>query len=302
MKKQKFYWLIGSAVLIAVVVILLVWPINKKISPNLPKVVLIGWDAANRRQVMQLLKEGKLPCLKEISGTGNFIPLEVSGVRDTRASWTVILTGLPSETTGVFSNLFFHPIPKGWSVFERLKKNASPKIITAALISKGRMFRPEKDTPFFYTSHNTDFFITGLEKNKKVVNYAGNFLGIFKNSPFFLFVHFGEIDDTGHVYGENSAEYARAIVDTDRATKKIIQHLKNLGIYEKTLIYITADHGFNESGNLFGHLFAPHIFLATNDPQVKAKTGTNLDITPTILDRYGINWRKIKPALPGRAL
>ncbi|HUT60151.1 MAG TPA: hypothetical protein VNA25_20080, partial [Phycisphaerae bacterium] len=39
-------------------------------------------------------------------------------------------------------------------------------------------------------------------------------------------------------------------------TGKIIDKLKQLGLYDKTTVYVTADHGFDEDGK--GHKYAPY--------------------------------------------
>ena len=80
---------------------------------------------------------------------------------------------------------------------------------------------------------------------------------------------------------------------------KIIQKLKDVKIYEKTLIYVTADHGFDEGRRT--HHDAPYVFLATNDP-IPLVPGTRSDIAPTILKRYGMDLSKIKPPLDGKPL
>lgn len=49
------------------------------------------------------------------------------------------------------------------------------------------------------------------------------------------------------------------------------------------------------------HKDAPHVFLATNDQQVM-RGGSRADITPTILDRLGVNTSHISPPLDGESL
>ena len=70
-------------------------------------------------------------------------------------------------------------------------------------------------------------------------------------------------------------------------------------MYDKTLIYVTADHGFNVGAK--GHPNAPYVFLGTNDKQVM-RGGSRADIAPTILDRLGVDLAKITPPLDGETL
>jgi arylsulfatase A-like enzyme len=78
-----------------------------------------------------------------------------------------------------------------------------------------------------------------------------------------------------------------------------MQKLKDLKLYDKTLIYVTADHGFDEGKK--GHRDAPYVFLATNDSEV-TRRGERADIAPTILKRFGLDLDKIEPRLDGLPL
>jgi len=144
-----------------------------------------------------------------------------------------------------------------------------------------------------------DVWDFGLVKNERVGTRAIELLEKYKDKPLFFFVHFAEVDARGHKFGENSKEYNDALISDDQWTGKIIEKLKELGLYDKTLVYVTADHGFNEGAT--GHSYAPYVTLATNDPKVK-RDGMRQDITPTILARFGLDLSKFSPALDGESL
>ncbi|MDI7246727.1 MAG: alkaline phosphatase family protein [Bacillota bacterium] len=110
---------------------------------------------------------------------------------------------------------------------------------------------------------------------------------------------FSDPDHVGHRYGENSSEYSKAIITVDEWLGRIVAKLKDLGIYERTRIYVTSDHGMDEGKT--SHAMAPYVFLATNDPGIKTR-GDQRDIVPTILSQMGIDLSEITPALPGRLL
>jgi len=114
-----------------------------------------------------------------------------------------------------------------------------------------------------------------------------------------MFVHFAESDTNGHKMGENSNEYNDALISNDLWTGRIIKKLKRLGLYDKTLVYITADHGFDEGRTT--HYNAPYVFLATNDEMV-SRRGLRQDVTPTILERSGVDLTKLDPPLDGISL
>ena len=61
--------------------------------------------------------------------------------------------------------------------------------------------------------------------------------------PDFLFVHFDHVDHAGHKYGHMTEEYKAAVYKADSITGEVIKALKKAGIYEQTIILVTADHG-----------------------------------------------------------
>ena len=68
---------------------------------------------------------------------------------------------------------------------------------------------------------------------------------------------------------------------------------------DKRLIYVTADHGFNEGSK--NHNKSPEIFLAANDKTV-INNGTQADIVPTILSQFNVDLSKLEPHLSGKPL
>jgi hypothetical protein len=152
----------------------------------------------------------------------------------------------------------------------------------------------------YYTMHKAcDVWDYGLVKDERVGTRTIELLDKYKDKPFFFFVHFAEVDAKGHRSGEDSKEYNDALISNDKWTGKIIEKLKELGLYDTTLVYVTADHGFNVGAK--GHSYAPYVVLGTNDPKVK-RDGMRQDITPTILARFGLDLSKCQPALDGEPL
>lgn len=154
--------------------------------------------------------------------------------------------------------------------------------------------------PYMITRDNVDFFENGLGKAKEVGSRVLDYIRKFKNDRFFIFVHFAEPDELGHAYGENSIGYTKGLIMDDTWLGRIVDLLKNLKIYNDTLIYIVSDHGFTK--NTKEHDYAPQTFLVTNDHRIKKKRADRKDITPTLLRRYGLNIKNIKPSLEGRSL
>ena len=163
----------------------------------------------------------------------------------------------------------------------------------------GVKYRVFDGSPYYTMHKSCDVWEYGLELDEKVGTKAIEMIEKYKDKPFFFFVHFAEVDHKGHAHGENSKEYNDALISNDKWTGKIIAKLKELGLYDKTLVYVTADHGFDEGGR--SHKMAPFVFLASNDKGV-CRDGRRDDITPTILARFGLDLGKFAPALDGRPL
>jgi len=298
----------------------------------LQNVLVIGWDGCGRAHLDECIARGEVPHLMELTADGALVGIDILRNTATKAGWSSILTGYYPEKTGVFTNSIFQPIPAGYTIFERLEEFFSPdNIVTAGIIGKtghvgnaspqkipeeewkgknkpsggnkitenGREYWDIPGEPFYRTQEKMDFFINGLGKNDEVGELALETLEKHREQRMFLFIHFAEPDHAGHAHGENSQEYNDAIISDDQWLGRIVVKLKELGLYDKTLIYVTADHGFDIGKK--SHNDAPFVFLATNDSRV-SRRGHRIDITPTILKRLGLDITQFEPPLDGHPL
>jgi len=273
--------------------------------------ILISWDGALRDHVRDDLARGKLPNLAKLVRGGALVDLDVTGHQtDTKAGHAQMLTGYDPPLTGVYSNGRFNPIPSGYSIFERLHQAFGKRGLTTIMLT-GRDRNLGSQPPSLLRNGEPYFLVrpgiavwdgdqirpasaVGAKAVKYIRDYAGK-------GRFFLFVHFADIDFAGHRDGEGSVAYDEALIECDRWLGKMMTELETQGIDGRTLIYVSADHGF-EVGTK-NHGYAPHIFLATSDPSVSAaQGGQQRDITPTVLRAMGVDIAKITPALPGQPL
>jgi len=263
-------------------------------------VILISWDGTQRAHLIELRDRGLLPRLEALAQEGAAIAMEVTDhATDTKGGHAQMLSGYGPDVTGVYSNGRYQAIPEGLTIFERLKEAFGTQIATVAITGKrGNLIEIlENALP------EVDFaLIRGAtaERNGPIMLRA---LEALKDQPFFAFFHFSDPDHAGHAHGENSQEYSEAIETCDRWLGEIVSELKELGIYEKTFIYVTTDHGFDEGRS--SHRAAPEIWLVTNDPQVvppERSEANQRDLAPTILERFGFELAWIEPPLPGRSL
>ncbi len=321
-------WKLISLILLSMLTLTITFTTSCADQNILRNIILIGWDGAQRNHVLESYLRAELPILTALISEGSFQEIDILEVTDTKAGWAQILTGYAAEITGVYSNRQYQPIPEEYTVFEKLEEFFGPDdFVTAAIIGKGanvgadpplRQPHEEGDRvqgeiiiedgveyqlipgkPFYNAKSVMDVFINGLGEDEVVGLMTLDLLEHYQDSPFFFFVHFEEVDKNGHKYGENSKQYNDALISADTWTGKIIQKLKELGLYDQTLIYITADHGFDEGKK--SHKDAPYVFLATNDPLV-LDSGERADIAPTILERFGFDLDEIMPPLDGKPL
>jgi len=154
--------------------------------------------------------------------------------------------------------------------------------------------------PWYLVKRNFDFWDGDKSRNHDVVGRLMiSYLHQFGKQRFFAFFHYSDPDHVGHKYGENSTEYNDAIIACDMWLGKAVKKLKNLGVYDKTMIFVTADHGLDE-GKL-SHSKAPEVVLAANMKNL-TKDGDQRDIVPTILTEMGVDISKIEPKYPGTVL
>lgn len=72
---------------------------------------------------------------------------------------------------------------------------------------------------------------------------------IKSKKPDFLFIHLDEPDGTGHNIGHNTPEYYQQVHKNDVLLGKILQGVKDAGIWDNTIILLTADHGGVKKGH-----------------------------------------------------
>lgn len=280
-------------------------------------VILIGWDGVQRNHLFELLGKGVLPNLSSFVKGGALVNVTVSDHRtDTKAGWTQILTGYRWWRTGVFNNLYwFHSIPPGYSIPERVeqyfgKEHVSTGFITGKL---GHMEAVNSTGSAATGTYTHEAIYSNLPSQVDVVNVgdrnaslvgpmALQFLENNTSNHFFTFFHFSDPDSAGHNQlsgGENSVLYEEAIIRCDYWLGQILDKLNTLNLTKNSLVYVTADHGFDEGG--YSHNNAPYVFLATNDKDV-ARDGDQVDVAPTMYFGLGMWNVTFNPELDGYPL
>lgn len=339
--------------LVLAAALLLVWPpdsISQEREFAAPRnLILIGWDGTQREHLLELLRAGKLPHLKALTDQGAFVPTQVTtGPTQTKSGWTEILTGYNALSLGITSNRDYQPIPKGLTVFERLKAHFGPGQLATIFIGgksynigsrgphevcencfgrdaithrqssyqdkdharlpneklttrdgKPPRWVPREGEPFFHAREAFDDHEVGLGSAENVGPRALALLEKYRDRRLFAFFHFEDPDEQGHLHGENSAAYDKALMTVDAWLGRIVGRLKDLGISDRTAIFVTTDHGMDEGG--FEHHQSPETFLATNR-KGPTRAGDRKDVAPAILEYFGLSTTNLIPPLEGRSL
>ncbi len=72
---------------------------------------------------------------------------------------------------------------------------------------------------------------------------------IKEKKPDFLFIHFDEPDGVGHNIGHNIPAYYEQVHKNDILLGRILQAVKDAGIWDNTVIILSADHGGINKGH-----------------------------------------------------
>jgi len=122
-----------------------------------------------------------------------------------------------------------------------------------------------------------------------------------RKSPFFLFSHYMD------PHGPYEPSYDGEIEKIDKELGKIIKKLKELSLYDNSLIIFTSDHGESlgspdDHNSPRGHgwfiyseqIRIPLIIKFPNNKYIKSidQIVRNMDIMPTLLDYFGIKYNK----------
>jgi len=72
---------------------------------------------------------------------------------------------------------------------------------------------------------------------------------IREKKPTLLAVCWDQLDHTGHAVGHDTPDYYTTLTRLDGQIGRLVQALKDAGIYDDTIIIITADHGGKDKGH-----------------------------------------------------
>lgn len=297
MKRQKYLYFIGLCLIIILISTGIVS--GKTEEPN---AILISWDGVSKDPLLELMDSGKLQNLTGIYKNGSFVNLSITDhFPDTMSGHAQMLTGYPPEITGVFKSMRYKEIPSGLTLFERLEDNLGDEtIFTGIIASQEKSLGSLHGLPFYHAGKIVDYHYDKNSDAGLVGSVATEAVHHFANQGrFFIFIHFRDAADSGYAFGAGTQKQLDQIINVDAGTGMILNAVRDAGVAENTMIFITTDHGFN-SGQT-DNAGQNDLWLITNEPGLN-ETGDQKDIVPTVLQKMGVPFENITPVYPGISL
>lgn len=207
-------------------------------SSEFEQVVLILMDGVQFEKLAQMTDDGLLPFFKSVDSIHKGLTVYPT---ITPVATAALLTGTTPDQNGVFC--YGYRSTESTTLFDLAVENG---LSVTAIEGASLPFNLRNAE----TSLNGDKDGNGYSDDNVMITSLET---IQTNLPDLLYIHFHEIDDMGHSFGENSEEYENALIRVDSYIKQIYQALP-----EHTLVIIFSDHGMHttQDGGNHGTLTA----------------------------------------------
>ncbi|MCP4051370.1 MAG: alkaline phosphatase family protein [bacterium] len=262
--------------------------------------IYISIDGVSRNTFYQLLHKNKLPGIQKIIDRGNYRNLDISNHPSERLlCYTELFSGYCNEfitTQDTKTSVF---LPGIVTVFERLKEHI-PSLNTGIIVSsinnsdKGSLLKILLEE---ISTQSITVYPETSRSAKTVAALASDFI-INNQDPFFLFFNFTDVEHMGHKYREGAEVYSQALIECDKALKKVINTLYKSNRWNNTEFFITTNYGFSKKSK--NHKLVKKSWIAST-MKIRYK-GYQSWIVPTIYTSYRINWKSFQPKLKGSSL
>jgi tetratricopeptide (TPR) repeat protein/arylsulfatase A-like enzyme len=215
-----------------------------------------------------------------------------------------MMTGTLPPSHGVRDNLHKRLPDGSVTLAERLKAKG---LATAAVVSSvvlDRRFNLSQGFDSYDDRFQAQHKIGDLAERKgdETTARATEWLASHASAPFFLFVHYYDPHDPYEPPAPFAAQwrddpYSGEVAFADQGVGQLLEKLKQLGLYEQTLIVITGDHGemLGEHGELNHGFFiyeaalkVPLILRVPGGPARQVEQAVSLiDVAPTVVALLG---------------
>ena len=216
--------------------------------PKAKHVVLIGIDGWGAYSV----PKADIPNIKGLMNEGCYTLKHRSVLPSSSAvNWSSMFMGLPTELHGYTNwNSQKPEIPS---------RTENSHHISPTIYSVIREQNPKAETGFFYEWDGLTYLVDTLaishvegtpdfdKQQDLLFDHAVKY--IKEKKPLFVSVCCDQVDEVGHGVGHDTPAYYAQLNKVDKNVGRIIQALKDAGIYDDTVIIFTADHGGINKGH-----------------------------------------------------
>ena len=264
----------------------------------------VACPAAKRPATMPVACNGHLTCLPNICQMQIIDSNVVEGKPLTKPQHAQMLSGYGVVEVGEITNSGKKGLPQGYSIYERIAA-VRPEVVTVHIggnkfIGRAviRFAKKFGQLQYAFKRGGRDGY-TGTGTTERITRFA---LPVIGNDPFFLFMHYKAADVLAHRSSDNSKQYREAIIANDQQLGAIQQILADHGLND-TVIFITTDHGFDGIFHVNpATQSVVETWVATSDHSFQFNIASVLDVTPTILDTFGIDFTQFSPPYRGDSL
>src|SRR5688572_9693058 len=236
-RSRSFVRVIGTA---ALVLPAIASATEKPSSRTTDHVVIISLDGLRPDAIKKFGAKTILRLMREGSYTLSAHTILPS---KTLPSHTSMLTGVDADQHGITWNTDEteqHGHVDVPTVFG-LAKTAG--LQTAAFFSKTKFHHLEAPATLDYVRSPTGGLLTGRWTAERTAQYVEDYLEGATVDPNLIFVHIGEPDYAGHMYGWMSAIYGEAVRQADKAVAEILDEANDRFGGGNYTVILTADHG-----------------------------------------------------------
>ncbi len=296
-------------IILVFIVVIIAWLCSHFIfsANRIQRVILISIDTCRADYLSCYgYRRDTTPNIDELAKEGILFENVISPVPMTLPAHSSMLTGTVPVYHGVHDNLYYELGKSNVTIAEILKdKGFSTGSVISAFVLDSRFGLDQG-----FDTYNDTFeeqYMAGTiseRKGRETSRFAIKWLQENKNEKFFLFLHYFD-PHAGYTPPEPFASqfannlYAGEVAYTDHCIGQVIDKLKQLGLYDSTLIIITGDHGemLGEHGEPYHAFFiyesaikVPLIFKLPGQHKarrIKDIVGL-IDIVPTVCSVLGI--------------
>jgi predicted AlkP superfamily pyrophosphatase or phosphodiesterase len=200
------------------------------------------------------LTRHKTPVIAALAAVGVSASMRPSYPSLTFPNHYTLVTGLRPDHHGIVDNTMDDPVlghftmqhsedPRWWNEAQPLWVTADEQGLKTAT-----MFWPGSDKVI--RSHRPDLWVTyekAFQANDRV-DQVLKWLDLPEGErPSLVTLYFDIVDTEGHRHGPSSKELERALASTDAQIGRLVEGLKARGLWERTNLIVTADHGMADT-------------------------------------------------------